>query len=404
MKKTPVKPADILIPKCSVDLQKWAVVACDQFTSEKEYWENVSEYVGSAPSTLNIIYPECYLEEDTENRILNINKTMHEYCENGLFNEYKDSFIYIERSYKSKKRPGLIVSVDLEEYEPFNSSSSLIRPTEGTIASRIPPRKKIRENAFLECPHIMILISDKENKIFGLLDNIPQSKKIYDTPLMFNGGSVCGYQVDGLLKDKVMKAFSELDPLLFAVGDGNHSLATAKACYEDAKKKTQRNDLKSRYCLVEIENIYNDAVEFSPIHRVMFNTDVSEFRQYLEQFDLEVSEVSKPVFSSKRQSFIVTNAGKYYLYEYTAEGITVKTVDYAVDKLVQNGHKVDYIHDEKVVVKLSENPENFGIILPEINKDNFFTDIIKYGTYPRKTFSIGHPEEKRYYLECRAIN
>ncbi len=402
MKNLPLKPADILIPD-NIDLNKWAVVACDQFTSEKDYWEKVEEYVKNYPSTFNIIFPECYLGDNNSERIQRINKYMSDYFNNNLFRKYEDCFIFVKRKINNKIRYGLMVTLDLEEYEPF-SNSSIIRPTEGTISSRIPPRKQIRENALLECPHIMVLISDKNNNIFGTLKNIDDSKKIYQTDLMFNGGEVSGYLVDGELKNTVIDYFSKLDPFIFAVGDGNHSLATAKACYEDLKKQGNTEKLKNtRYCLVEIENIFDDAVVFSPIHRLVFDTDINLFNSYLSDFSLKISEIGTPEFSKSSKSFIVIKDGKYYLYEYENDGLTVATVDIAIDKLVKEGHKIDYIHEPSVLKNLTDNTGNFGVILPNINKDNFFTDIINYGTYPRKTFSIGHPEEKRYYLECRYI-
>ena len=239
------KAADILLPKEGIDAEKWAVVACDQYTSQPEYWESLSEEVGDSPSTLRLIYPEVYLETGDKDAIISsINESMKKYLDDDVFNEYKDSFILVKRDTESGTRYGLMVALDLEAYSYAKDSRTLIRATEGTILSRIPPRKEIRKDAPIELPHIMVLISDKDRAIIEpLRDNREKLKKVYDTDLNKNGGHLTGYLVDSpLYKESILKGFQALyssldksNPLLFAMGDGNHSLATAKSCWEDIK-------------------------------------------------------------------------------------------------------------------------------------------------------------------------
>ena len=269
-RKLGIIPADIMIPVEGVDLEKWAVVACDQFTSEKEYWESASSYVGDRPSTLRLIFPECYLNDsDSETRIENINKTMKEYVDKKIFRTYKDCYFLIKRTCSGVSRLGLMAALDLERYSWEKGSKSLIRATEGTILSRIPPRKKIRKDAPLEIPHIMVLISDAQKSIIEkTYEKRDRLEKLYETDLMKNGGHLEAWLVNSKEdKDNIEKAFEKLynaldpdNPLLFAMGDGNHSFATAKSCWEDIKKNLRPDQIENhpaRYCLVELENIFD---------------------------------------------------------------------------------------------------------------------------------------------------
>ena len=297
MKNNIFSPADILIP-LGIDANKWSVVACDQYTSEPEYWEKVSNHVGDAKSTLNIMYPEIYLNEpDFGDRIKNINANMDAYLDDGFLKENADSIIYVERTLSNGQvRKGIMGKVDLECYDYSKGSTSFIRATEGTVLDRIPPRVKIRQNASLEMPHIMLLVDDPDKKIIEPLANKKGNfKVVYDTELMMDSGSIKGYEVDDTAKeiiDNILvsmldkgnfnKKYSVADKeiLLFAVGDGNHSLATAKACYENYKKEVGEEKAKQsakRYALIELVNLHDDSLEFEPIHRVIFDIDTDDF-------------------------------------------------------------------------------------------------------------------------------
>ncbi|MDC7244039.1 MAG: DUF1015 domain-containing protein, partial [Sphaerochaetaceae bacterium] len=302
-----LNPADIMIPKKGIDLEKWAVVACDQYTSDREYWKRVQDFVESSPSTLDLIYPEVYLEDGNEEKVIeSINSKMKEYVENGIFQTYENCFFLIKRSVNNTHRWGLVGSLDLEKYDFSVDSTSLIRATEGTILSRIPPRKKIRENAPLELPHIMVLINDANRTLIEpFTKKLDSLSKVYETPLMENGGFLEGYLISGEESfDKIATALENLhssldksNPLLFAMGDGNHSLATAKSCWEDIKKNLSEEEIKthpSRFALVEIENIHDEGLEFEPIHRVLFNFTKDKFDNLLSAHcsSFEVSSYS----------------------------------------------------------------------------------------------------------------
>ena len=417
---------DILLPKKNFNLNHWAVVACDQYTSEEDYWKKLSEEIGDDPSTLKIIYPEVYLErDDKENRIEKINNTMDRYIRENIFDEYKDSFILTERSTESGTRYGLVAALDLEDYDYSKDSKTLIRATEGTILSRIPPRKEIRGNAKLELPHILVLISDEHRAIIEPLKDKRESLPLlYDFDLIAEGGHIKGYRVndkeslDGI-EAGFERLYSELDPknpLLFAMGDGNHSLATAKSCWEDIKKNLSDEEKKhhpARYALVELENIYDEGLEFEPIHRVFFNLKLSDFESLLaltcKSFDkTEVKDKAEMLrkVNESGQHFGLAEGGK--LFVYTVGGgekqIAAGTMQLVIDRMLEEKlGTVDYIHGVDVTLKLAEEKGNIGIILPDVSKERFFSDMLKDGAYPRKTFSIGHANEKRFYMEARKI-
>ncbi|WP_319755870.1 DUF1015 domain-containing protein [uncultured Sphaerochaeta sp.] len=294
--KVALKRADIMIPKATVDLTKWAVVACDQYTSEPEYWEQVKQLVGDNPSTLNLIYPEVYLEEaHPEKRIETINATMKHYIQEDLFTVYKNAFFLVHRTTPSSMigRWGLLVALDLEQYDYAPDSRSMIRATEGTILSRIPPRKEIRKNAPLELPHIMVLINDEKRSVIEPLAKKKERLPLaYETELMAGGGALSAWVVEtdeDMLK--IAKALEEMletlprdNPLLYAMGDGNHSLATAKSCWMDIREtltEEERENHPARYALVELENIFDEGLEFEPIHRVLFGLDQHAFESEL---------------------------------------------------------------------------------------------------------------------------
>lgn len=419
MKHT-LNPADILLPE-GAEYSKWSVVACDQYTSEPEYWKRVSSFVGGAPSALYITLPEVYLEKpDVEQRIREINKKMEEYLHGSLFRECSGSLIYTERTqYDGAVRQGLIGMVDLEEYDYHKGSQSLIRATEGTVLERIPPRVRVRKNAALEIPHIMLLIDDEKEEVFGPLSiEKADLEKVYDFGLMEKGGSVAGYLLDDSSKARVIKALDKLADqaefqnkygvkgkgvLQFAVGDGNHSLATAKECYEQLKAELSEEKAKThpaRYALVELVNLHSPALEFEPIHRVVFDVDPEKMMDGLSKFyqvSFEPSDGQYFGFSygKKEGTVWVKNP---------SSNLAVGTLQNFIDAYVkENGGRVDYIHGADVVVKLTAKPGCIGFILPAMDKSALFPTVILDGVLPRKTFSMGHAWDKRYYLESRKI-
>lgn len=421
-----LKPADILLPKKGTDLKKWAVVACDQYTSQKEYWEEAADFVGKNPSTLNVIFPECYLEDgDEEQRIAKINKTMKEYYEGGLFDTYKDCFFLVKRTCGSSSRLGLMVALDLDRYSWEKGSASLIRATEATILSRIPPRKKIRKDAPLEIPHIMVLISDeKKSVIEPLYAKASSLEKVYDTELMANGGHLEAWAVksekdlEGVCCafETLSKALDPKNPLLFAMGDGNHSFATAKSCWEDIKKTLtpeQQKTHPARFCLVELENIFDPGLVFEPIHRVLFNVPeevfIEELKKNAKEVAFETVEcrkcIAKRNADQSTQGFGYCTADKHVYVRLTEPNanISAGTLQRVIDSLIEKGYSVDYIHGDDVTDELGSKEGNIGLFMPAVSKETFFDTIIKDGALPRKTFSMGEANEKRFYMESRVI-
>ena len=416
--KIPFKRGNILLPK-NTDMTKWSVVACDQYTSEPEYWNSVREIVGSNPSTLNLTLPEIYLEEsDVEERIKKINQNMEELVNMDFFNEYSDSMIYLERTQEDGKvREGLMGIVDLEDYSYEKGSQTLIRATEKTVIERIPPRVKVRENALLELPHIMILIDDeKKNIIESLKNKVTESDIVYDFDLMKNGGHIKGYLLNNETMDEVderLKCLADKDYfenkygvkdkgiLLFAMGDGNHSLATAKACYENLKKEIGEKALssKSRYALVELVNLHSDALEFEAINRVIFNTDKDKLLNSLKEYYTINKEGNGQEFR------VVTDSiDEAWYIENPKSNIAVGSIQMFLDVyLKDNVGKIDYIHGEDVTKSLASKDNNVGFIFDAMAKEDLFKTVILDGALPRKTFSMGHANDKRYYLEARKI-
>lgn len=400
-KKAGFIPADILIPQ-NCDFTKWSVVACDQYTSEPDYWTRVKDYVGSSPSALNLVFPEIYLiEQNREKRIEKINKSMIQYYENGVFKTLYNSFIYVKRQISNgKTRHGLIGAIDLEAYDYHKGSKSMVRATEGTVLERIPPRVEIRKNAVLEFPHIMILIDDPNNKVFNAVDI---QEKIYDFDLMENGGNIKGYRVnaDEKIADAILSLIKEDNSLLYAVGDGNHSLATAKECWEIIKKGLSDNEKEThpaRYALCEIVNIHDDSMDFEPIHRVIFDCDVDKLIDEFKRTHTFTDDGKKITF--------ITNENEFDIFVKAEKGeIAVGILQDFLDNFLKNNDgTIDYIHGEDVTRCLAkQSNKNIGFLLPPMDKSELFPAVEKNGALPRKTFSIGHACEKRYYLEGRKI-
>ena len=412
--------ADILIPQ-NVDFTKWSVVACDQYTSEREYWEDVKNIVGDSPSTLNIIFPDVYLEDgDGDERIKKINATMEEYLQNGIFRELKDTFIYVKRTQPNgKTRHGIVGRLDLEEYDFSKGSQSKIRATEGTIIERIPPRQRIRKNAPLEAPHILILIDDREKSVVEPLESKTDSfEKLYDFDLMKNSGHIVGYNVDETSKNEILSSLEKLSDkdafeakygvknkgvLMFAAGDGNHSLATAKTCWEEIKKELSDEEIKThpaRYALVELMNIHDETLEFEPIQRVIFDTEPKKL------LDALVGHYNASYTDNGGQRIDYTyqgTEGSIYITE-TDSNLPVGTLQKFLDKyLAENGGRIDYIHGSDVVRNLAKEENTIGFMVDSMEKNDLFTTVIKDGSLPRKTFSMGEAADKRFYLECKKI-
>jgi len=425
---------DILLPREGIDLSKWAVIACDQFTSEPEYWRQVETIVGQAPSTLNLVLPEVYLEApDVPQRVQRIQQTMRAYLKQGVFTE-RQGFIYVERTVEGKTRKGLLLALDLEQYDYNKGASSLIRATEGTILERLPPRMKIREGAPLELPHILVLIDDPEDAVIGPLSarkgTLP---RLYDFDLMLGSGHLSGYAVDDpALERGVVTALEHLarpetfsakygipeeaPVLLFAMGDGNHSLATAKAIWEKIKGQVGMEH-PARYALVEIENVHDDGLLFEPIHRLLFGLQRDIFAEmqayyganYAYRPAADRDEMAARVKAGASGSHIigvVTSQGFGTLeISSPTSNLPVGTLQAFLDGFLKNGgaQKIDYVHGEDTVARLGAQAGNIGFFLPGMDKSDLFKTVILDGALPRKTFSMGEAHEKRFYMEARRI-
>ena len=386
-------PADILLPK--TNFENWSVIACDQYTSEPEYWQNVKTAAGDKPSALNIILPEVYLSADNSEKIEKINQNMQKYLENDIFTEYKDSLIYVERIQSDGKlRRGIVGKIDLECYDYRSGSDAEIRATEQTVLSRIPPRVEIRKYAPLEMPHVMLLFDDFKDRIFSYLaENKDCFKTVYDFTLMCNAGSIKGYLLNEEAKQTVLSMLGELkeqkDGFLFCVGDGNHSLATAKECYNQNK-----NEL-NRYALCEIVNIHDKALEFEPIYRVVFGADPEKLIDEFIKATGEGSQKFTCVYGDKTREISVKPTAK----------LAVGTLQTFLDEYAKNHPEVeiDYIHGTESLKKLASRENAVGFIFDGMQKSELFDAVNADGSLPRKTFSMGHADDKRFYIEARKI-
>ncbi|MCI8350849.1 MAG: DUF1015 domain-containing protein [Oscillospiraceae bacterium] len=413
-------PANVLLPKAGVDMTKWSVIACDQYTSQPAYWEEVEKLVGDAPSTLRLMVPESFLEEaGIEERIAKVNRAMEDYLAAGLFEEAQ-GYLYVERTLHSGAvRRGLVGMLDLEDYDYTPGSCSPVRATEGTILERIPPRVKVREGAALELPHIMVLIDDREGAVIEpLAAEKGKMRKCYDFPLMQGAGHIAGYLVgedaaagidralEMLADPAVFRAKYHMEgaaPLVFAVGDGNHSLATAKTCYERLKRELGEENAKAhpaRYALVELVNIHDESLHFEPIHRVYFDTEPEKLLAALgERYRLgapgEAGQCIRYVTQKGEGAVVILNPSSH---------LAVGSLQNFLDEFGrEQGGKVDYIHGEEAVRELGSQPGAIGFLVPDVEKNDFFASILSDGVLPRKTFSMGHADDKRFYLECRRI-
>ena len=414
-------PADILLPdESAADLSAWAVVACDQYTSQMEYWRKAESLVSDKPSALRITLPEIYLAKSTE-RVPAIHKTMADYLQKGILREaVRGGFVLTERTTESGSRLGLVAAADLESYDFDAGSRSMVRATEGTILSRIPPRLAIRKGAPLESTHVMLLMDDMQKTVIEpLYARREELKKLYDFTLMMGGGQLRGWAVTepGLLRD-VYDALASLksklppdNPLLMAVGDGNHSLATAKTHWQQLKSTLtpiEAANHPARYALVEVENIHDDALHFHPIHRVVFHADgdalMREWAEYCKTRNMSLNDTAAEPCD---QAIAVRCGGREQtvFISNPEASLAVGTLQKFLDDYLAN-HKdaeIDYIHGGEAVRSLCMQKDTVGFLVPGLDKSALLPAVRKDGALPRKTFSMGEAHEKRYYMECRKI-
>ena len=411
--------ADILLPE-NCDMTKWSVVACDQFSSQPEYWAALEAETAGVPSTLHLMFPEAYLEtRDQFAEAEKINAEMARYLAGGVFRTLPDSYVYVERTLSSGEvRRGLLGVLDLDQYDYSKDSSSPIRATEGTIESRLPPRVRVREGAALEMPHIMVFIDDPENGVMGLLDAAKSGlPALYDFDLSAGGGHIRGWQVAGAAADKLETALDALAdpamlraryggaaPAIYAMGDGNHSLATAKKCWEAIKPgltEAERETHPARFSMVELVNIHDEAIHFEPIHKVLFDTDPAAF---LTEAGDALAALAGDADTAHTLR-LLTAAGERTI---TVRGLTIGQIIAAAEDacqayLARHGGKIDYIHNDDTAIEMGRRASGAAVLLPRMEKGELFPSIVRSGPFPKKSFSIGHAQDKRYYLECRKI-
>lgn len=391
-----------LLPNDSVDLNKFSVVACDQFTSQREYWQQLSDYVGDSISTLNLIYPEVYLNDnDKKERIEKIHTGMRKYLNDGVFVEHK-GLVYVKRiDSLGNLREGLMIAIDLEEYDYTPQNNAVIKATEKTVVERLPARIEVRQGASLEFPHIMLLMDDEKDEIFGKIRE-SVTKKIYDFELNMKGGSISGYSLDNQeeIINKIERlsenVYAEGKQIMFAVGDGNHSLATAKECWNNIKanlSEQEKKTHKARYALCELVNLYDKSLKFEPIHRVVYGGG-REYIDYLKQ-NVGGQGKCKLVFDGKEEIIDIPLS--------ESEGIA--DLQKATDEfLAQHPNaEIDYIHGDDYLLEIAKRNNAVAVFMPTISKESLFKFVATRGVLPRKSFSMGNAEDKRYYLEGRKI-
>lgn len=364
-------PADILLPREGTDMTKWAALACDQYSARPEYWEDMSRYVGKAPSALRLMLPEAYLNApDAAARKSALLRTMEEYMVGDVFQTIPDSYIFVERTLPNGKvRRGLVGKLDLEAYDWTPGSKPPVRSTEATVPERLPTRVQLRRQAALEMPHIVLFMDDPADTVLGAAE---RGGMLYDFDLYAGGGHIRGYRLAGGAAARVQTAIEALPgELVFAMGDGNHSLAAAKDLWEERKAAGAQPDDPARYALAELENVRDDAVEFFPIHRVVIGTDAGGFAEQLAGED----------------------TGR----------LVARADELARAYVGLHGGEVEYIHGEKDARELASKPGGGAWLLPSLPKEELFPHILSEGNYPKKSFSVGETLDKRWYLECRAI-
>ena len=413
------RPAEILLPKAQ-DMSRWSVVACDQFSSQPDYWEALENLTKDVPSTLHLMLPEAYLEtRDQFAEAEKINAEMDRYLSGGVFEALPQCYIYVERTLASGiVRRGLMGVLDLDEYDYSPASTSPIRATEGTVVDRLPPRVRVRRGANLEMPHIMVFIDDAADSVLRPLTEAREKlTKLYDFELNAGGGHLRGYMVageaasvlekaiDGLADEAALRArYGDKAPAIFAMGDGNHSLATAKKCWEEIKpglSEEERENHPARFGLVELVNIHDEAITFEPIHKVVFDTEAADFIVEAEAYWARRSRES-----DKGHSIRIVVGDKEKTIK--VNGLTIGELignaeEFCQSYMASHGGKIDYIHNDDTAIGMGQRPGCAAVLLPRMEKGELFPSIIESGPFPKKSFSIGHAEDKRYYLECRKI-
>lgn len=432
--KIGVHVPEVLLPVKELDPHKWAVIACDQFTSQPEYWEEVARTVGDAPSTFHLILPEAWLHSpDVKERIIKSQQAMQDYLDDGILEPHK-GFVFVERQVGDKVQSGLVVALDLECYDYNKGSQTLIRATEGTILDRLPPRMEVRRDALLEAPHILVLYDDPQGVVLSeILARKQELPLAYDFELMAGSGHLAGRLIqEQSLIESVLNGLASLiepatyaqkydlpvadSPLLFAMGDGNHSLATAKAIWEELKPHVNP-DHPSRYALVELINLHDPSLNFEPIHRVLFNPG-EDFETSLQLFFAEkltlhssadmptlIAEVAKSTSSQQRFGMIQPDSYTLIALDHPIHNLPAGSLQQFLDLYLKShpDTKIDYVHGDDTVDELGRKPGNIGFFLPPISKNSFFRSVIVDGALPRKTFSMNHAKDKRFYMECRKI-
>lgn len=437
---------EIWLPRKEVDLSKWAVVACDQYTAEPEYWQKAADLVGDSPSSLNLIFPEVYLGKgNEEERIRSIHKKMREYLDSGVLVSQGPGFIFLDRSTAHiRSRKGLMVAIDLEFYDYHKGSQTMVRATEGTVLDRLPPRVKIRSGAPLELPHILVLIDDPERTVIEpIAEKTALLNKVYDVELMQGGGHVKGYRIfDGKIMAGIRSALKKLSEpavfqkkygvkdrpvLLYAVGDGNHSLATAKSIWESVRpglKPEESAAHPARYALVELSNVHDEGITFEPIHRLVFHADYDRMVSAMDKFykaqgsSLALENAADEKSMNRRLAELrqkdaashhigTVHGGSFVVMSVkdVKANLEVGTLQAFLDPFILENPsaEIDYIHGAEVVTRLGSKPGNIGFYLPPMDKGDLFKTVILDGVLPRKTFSMGEAEDKRFYMECRKI-
>ena len=403
MNRSAFLPADILIPE-TADMRDWSVIACDQFTSEREYWDRVRDETSGKLSTFHMIIPEAYLNDaPVLNMAQEAENAMSQYLAAGVFETLKDTFVYVERNVSGGVRHGLVGALDLEAYDFSRNSNSLVRASERTVLERLPARMITRERAPLELPHVMVLIDDPEKTVIEPLKKKASAmKKLYDFDLMEGGGHIRGYQVP---EDEIQSIMDALDALAergvqIVIGDGNHSLAAAKELWEQIKKNLtpeEANIHPARYALVELNNVYDSAIVFEPIHRVAFNLEPERLLELMRE------KICSP--EGREIEYVIggKKAGKLRVKGKTFGGMLEQLQSFLEEYAAAVDGTIDYIHDHDAVMRLTQEQESIGFLLQSMDKSELFKTVISDGIFPQKAFSIGHARDKRYYLECRKI-
>ena len=417
---------EILIPEDKINKNKWAVIACDQYTSNKEYWMKTAKNVGGSPSTLHIIVPEAFLDEDDiEERISHAKETMGSYIEDGVLVRLPKGIVLVERETPFGTRVGVVLAIDLERYDSDYKTKPLVRSTEQTVSERIPPRIKIREGALIESPHIMLMLNDPNDSVLApVYQARGNHTKIYDTPLMQDGGHMKGWFIDDqAVLDGMVDALDKLrhqqkEGMLFAVGDGNHSLACAKAVWDKQKEEMsdeQRAKSPLRYALVEVVNLFDNGISIHPIHRVLFNVDVPSALRMLVSILNNMGIDARMMYTRGSKVFAKQEMQTIFFESKMSNGrieiakpkhdLLTVTLTEALDQLLKEmpKAKIDYIHGDDELHELSKGHGCLGIITQPLAKEEIFESVIAYGVLPKKAFSIGHAPEKRYYYECRLL-